>query len=110
MAFLEKNFIFWKQLLKIAVFAVESDWISKCSQNVKKLGFLLKKKNGFSEKSLIFFENAKSSKFSAKCDWKSKTSQNVQKIKKWPLLKKKDGYFEKNHDFYENSLKVANLP
>ena len=51
---LTKTFLKNDKSIKIAA---ECDWVSKISQNFRKLGFSWKKTGGFSEKKLYFFKN-----------------------------------------------------
>ena len=84
-------------------FAVECNWISKISQNVKNYVFSLKNIDLFFEKNLDFLKSLKAANLRYKATEKSKTSQNVQKLvlineiivflekKLWFFLKVADG-------------------
>ena len=73
--------------------AVEKDWMSKISQNLRKLGFSWKKQVGFRKRNCFFENTAETSKFGVKCDWNNPISQSVQNV---VFLLEKYGFFERN--------------
>ena len=65
MDFFQKKFlIFFEKIIKFSKnakgsnFAVECDWISKVSQRLQNLGFLMGKNDGFLEKDIDVFEKS----------------------------------------------------
>ena len=86
-------------------FAVESDWISKISQNVQVLIFFKKKTDRFPEKKTIFLKFVELSKILVEGDWISDFFQHVQKLR----FRKQDWLFGKNLEFRWKPLKAAIL-
>ena len=71
---------------------VECNWISKISQNIRKLTFVWEKKEIFSsKKNLEVSKTAKGSKFIIECNSISKISQNVQILD----FREQDGFFQR---------------
>ena len=80
-------------------FAVECNWISKITQNFRKLASFWKK-NGFSKKILSFLKTASGSKLAEECKWINKISQNVKNL--GFLIGRKNGFFQKIVDFFKS--------
>ena len=71
-------------------FGVECNWISKISQNIRKLAFAWKKKEiDSSKKNLEFLKTAKGNLFIVECNSPSKISHNVRKLD----FRKQDWFF-----------------
>ena len=71
-------------------FGVECNWISRISQNIRKLAFAWKKKRLILRKKILsFLKTAKGSSFIVECDSLSKISQNVQNLD----FRKQDWFF-----------------
>ena len=77
------------KITKGSKFGVECNWISKISQNFRKLAFVWKKKRFFSKKNLEVLKTAKGSKIIIECNSISKISQNVQNLD----FREQDGFF-----------------
>ena len=81
------------KITKGTKFGVEFNWISKISQNIRKLAFFWKKERLIlPNKILRFLKTAKGSKFIVDCDSLSKISQNVHNLV----------FLKKNFEFFEN--------
>ena len=80
MDFFDKKNSISQKTDKGSKFAVESDWISKISQNVLLLIFIKKKQIGF-QKETIFLKIFEHSKISVEGDWISDFFQHVQKLR-----------------------------
>ena len=61
--------------------SMETDWHSKITQSVQKLGFF-QKIRGFRE-TIASFKIAKGSKFAAECNWDQKVSQSCECLCFW---------------------------
>ena len=75
--------------------SMETDWHSKITQSVQKLGFF-QKIRGFRE-TIASFKIAKGSKFAAEFDWNNKFPQRLQKL---VFSKKKIGKFSEKISFF----------
>ena len=93
MCFFLTNTFFWKKNAKGGKFAVQCDWMSKISQDVRNLSFSWKKTSRFSEKNFFFQKKVGISNFAVKCDWKIQLSQSVRNL---VSLIQTFGFFEKN--------------